>query len=63
MPDHGACARGHAVSDFDRGDEQVTRAHVHVRSDGGVVLVHTVIVGGDGTATDVGALAQVGVAT
>ena len=35
---------------------------MHVRSDGGVVLVHAIIVGSDGTAADVGMLAQVGVA-
>ena len=63
VADHGAGSGGDAVADGDGGDEQVARADMHVRSDGGVVLVHAVIVGGDGAAADVGVLAQVGVAT
>ena len=59
VADHGAGSGGDAVADGDGGDEQVARADMHIRSDGGVVLVHAVIVGGDGAAADVGVLAQV----
>ena len=62
VADDGAGAGGHVVADFDRGDEQVARADVHVRADVGVMLVHAVVVGGDGAAADVGVLAEVGVA-
>ena len=46
-----------------QGHEQVAGTDVHVRSDGGVVLVHAVIVGGDRATADVGVLAEFGVAT
>ena len=62
MAYHGTGSGSDAAADFDRGHEQVAGTDVHVRSDGGVVLVHAIIVGGDGTAADIGVLTQVGVA-
>lgn len=54
VANHGTSAGSDTAADFDRSHEQVAGTDVHVRSDGGVVLVHAIIVGGDSTAADVG---------
>ena len=60
---HGGAGAGRgAVTDRDRGDEHVVRAHAHVAADGGAVLVHPVVVRHDRAGADVGALADLGVA-
>ena len=55
---HGTGAGGHVVAHFNRGyRNRVAGTHVAAGADGGAVLVHAVIVGGNGAA-DVGVVAE-----
>lgn len=47
---------------IDRRDEQIAGADMHIGTNMGVVLVHTIVVGGDGAAADVRVFAEIGIA-
>ena len=60
--DGGAGGGPGAFAQSDRGDEGGVGADEGVRADDGAVLVHPVVVTGDGPRADVGARADLGVA-
>ena len=62
MSDDRSRTAGDTVPHIDRRDEQIAGADMHVGTNMGVVLVHTIVVSGDGAASDVRVLAEIGIA-